>query len=232
MPKIDQKFIEAAQASQAAYGVPASVALAQFALESGWGKHDLGANNYFGIKYGKLVKCDGFVTLKTREVIKGKSVYVMAKFAKFNSPTGSFLEHGRFLAEHPHLSRAMKHKDDPFKFIAALQEGSVKYATDPEYVQKLTRIINGSNLTQYDAIPYEQPEPSSDAKPLAKYEELVDEVAFSLFYRVQALGLHEASEYWSTEPEEKKAQWRNIARAFIQYVQDNKAKFLADYIKE
>lgn len=184
MPKINQSIIDAAQATQLKWGIPASVVLAQFALESGWGKHDLGANNYFGIKYGKLVQSQGFVTLKTREVIRGKSVYVMARFAKFDSPTDCFIEHGRFLAEHPHLSRAMKHKDDPFKFIAALQEGSVKYATDPEYVSKLTKIIKSANLTQYDIGAPPQPavpSPPVVAAPSASSVEAIRSLSDVLF---------------------------------------------------
>jgi flagellum-specific peptidoglycan hydrolase FlgJ len=74
MPQIAKVYIDAAQAAQKAYGLPASVSLAQFALESGYGKYDLGVNNFFGIKYGKNVKCDGFVEKQTKEFIKGKDI--------------------------------------------------------------------------------------------------------------------------------------------------------------
>jgi len=76
MPQIAKVYINAAKASQKAYGVPASVSLAQFVLESGYGKYDLGANNFFGIKYGKNVKCDGFVEKRTKEFVKGKYITI------------------------------------------------------------------------------------------------------------------------------------------------------------
>ncbi len=150
MPQIAKVYIDAAQASQKAYGVPASVSLAQFVLESGYGKYDLGANNFFGIKYGKNVQCDGFVEKRTKEFVKGKYITITAKFAKFNSVEGAFLEHARFLAEHPQLKRAMQFKDSPEKFVAALQEGKIKYATDPQYVEKLISIMKSQKLYQYD----------------------------------------------------------------------------------
>lgn len=150
MPQIAKVYIDAAQASQKAYGVPASVSLAQFALESGYGKHDLGVNNVFGIKYGKNVKCDGFVEKKTKEFVNGKYIIITARFAKFDSVEGAFLEHARFLAEHPQLKRAMQFKDNPDKFVAALQEGKTKYATDPRYVEKLISIMKSQKLYQYD----------------------------------------------------------------------------------
>jgi flagellum-specific peptidoglycan hydrolase FlgJ len=152
MPQIAKVYINAAQAAQKAYGVPASVSLAQFALESGYGRYDLGVNNFFGIKYGQNVICDGFVEKQTKEFINGKYITITARFAKFNSVEGGFLEHARFIAEHPQLSRAMELKDSPDKFVCALQDGNVKYATDPQYVEKLTSIMKSQNLYQYDLI--------------------------------------------------------------------------------
>lgn len=150
MTQIAKVYIDAAQTAQKAYGVPASVSLAQFALESGYGKHDLGANNFFGIKYGKNVRCDGFVEKQTKEFINGKYITITAKFAKFNSVEGAFLEHARFIAKHPQLSRAMEFKANPEKFVCALQEGTIKYATDPQYVEKLVSIMKSQKLYQYD----------------------------------------------------------------------------------
>lgn len=150
MPKIDNIYINAAKEANKIYGIPVSVSLAQFALESGYGKHDLGVNNFFGIKYGKNVKADGFIEKKTKEFVKERYVTITAKFAKFDSVEGSFLEHARFLAEHPQLKRAMVFKDNPEKFIYALQDGKTKYATDPKYVEKLLSIIKSNNLYSYD----------------------------------------------------------------------------------
>ena len=50
MGNFTSEDIKLAQDVQAKYGVPASVTLAQYALESGYGKSTVGANNYFNIK--------------------------------------------------------------------------------------------------------------------------------------------------------------------------------------
>lgn len=53
---------------------------AQAALESGWGEHLSGKNNYFGIKGSP-----GTV-VKTREVIGGKEIFIHDEFKDFASP--------------------------------------------------------------------------------------------------------------------------------------------------
>ena len=66
MAKIDRDVIEAAQASERKHGIPASVSLAQFALESAWGKKmPPDSHNPFGIK---AVQGQPAVTVRTREV--------------------------------------------------------------------------------------------------------------------------------------------------------------------
>jgi flagellum-specific peptidoglycan hydrolase FlgJ len=156
---IDSKFILAAQSAQRIYGVPSSVSLAQGILESGWFVHDLGVNNYFGIKFGGLVHCDGFVERNTKEWLHGRTILINAKFASFKTPEGAFLEHARFLSEHPELSRAMKFKDEPDKFVLALQDGVTKYATSLTYAKDLITIMKQNNLYQYDNLSADIPCP-------------------------------------------------------------------------
>ena len=77
--------IAAAQASHAKWKIPASVTLAQWAWESGWGRHmPAGSNNPFGIK---AVKGQPQVEASTREVVQGRSVTVSQPFRKFASLT-------------------------------------------------------------------------------------------------------------------------------------------------
>lgn len=145
----------AARASASATGVPASVTLAQGALESNWGRSALSvqANNFFGIK-GKGPA--GSVSMPTREWIGGKMVTVKAAFRKYASLEESCADHARLIATArwksgiPIYSEAMAHKDDPRKFAAAL-EGV--YATDPDYAEKLWRLMDEHHLHQYDLQP-------------------------------------------------------------------------------
>ena len=137
-----------AQQSERETGVPASVTIAQAALETGWGKSArLVANNLFGIK-GR--GSNGSVKLWTREYIRGRWVKVRANFAAYGDFGDSVEAHGRLISENRIYTRAMAVKDQgPEAFARALQRCG--YATDPNYAKKLMQIINKRDLTEYDA---------------------------------------------------------------------------------
>src|SRR5262249_32080407 len=88
-------IISAAQASRDKWKILASVTLAQWALESAWGrKMPLGSNNPFGIK---AASGEAFVEATTREHINGQDVTITARFRKFGSIAEAFDEHDRLL---------------------------------------------------------------------------------------------------------------------------------------
>ena len=153
IPKTGNAFIDriAADAikSQQQTGVPASVTMAQAILESGWGKSGLStkANNFFGIKGTGPA---GSVTMRTREVINGQSVYVNAAFRKYDSPAQSFADHGKFFTDNKRYSTAMKHTDDPHRFAQEIAKAG--YATDPNYAKALSGLINQYGLARFDQI--------------------------------------------------------------------------------
>lgn len=139
------EIIAAAQASQAKWKIPASVSIAQFALESSWGKiMPPGSNNPFGIK---AVAGQPSVSVPTHEVVGGKRIAINAAFRKFASIADAFDQHGQLLATSGHYANARSKLPDPFAFANAL---TGVYATDPNYGHLLGQIIRGSNLTQYD----------------------------------------------------------------------------------
>lgn len=134
-----------AQASQKQTGVPASVTLAQAILESGWGDNHMGeACNYFGIK---AQSGEASVTMRTREVEGGKSVYVDAAFRRFASVEECFAAHGHFLRNNSRYAKAFQAGDGE-SFARAI--AAAGYATDPKYADLLVEIIRENNLTQYD----------------------------------------------------------------------------------
>jgi len=146
--KFDQATIIAAQKAQQQYGVPASVSLAQFALESAYGtRMPPGSFNPFGIK---AVGGQPSVTSKTREVINGKDVTISAKFRKFADFNEAFDAHAKLLATKSVYAPAMK----AWKVDNDLEKGiklmSGWYATDPSYAAKVLSIIRGQQLVQYD----------------------------------------------------------------------------------
>ncbi|MGO7274688.1 glucosaminidase domain-containing protein [Rhizobium ruizarguesonis] len=142
---LTSEIVTAAKASQRLWGVPTSVTLAQFILESAGGKRmPSGSNNPFGIK----AKGDEpFVLARTHEVEGGQTVVVMAKFRKFASFDEAFSQHGRLLGTSSYYRKAMAVRDDPFAFANAL---TGVYATDPNYGGKLIRLINQYELAAYD----------------------------------------------------------------------------------
>ena len=151
LPRTNNAFMDRiaadAIASQRRTGVPASVTMAQAALESNWGKSGLStrANNFFGIK-GKGP--EGSVTMRTREVFNGKSTYVNAPFRSYSSPAQSFDDHGRFLTGNRRYGTAMQHTNDPHRFAQEIARAG--YATDPQYASKLSGMINKYGLERFD----------------------------------------------------------------------------------
>ncbi|HWY32037.1 MAG TPA: glucosaminidase domain-containing protein, partial [Candidatus Acidoferrum sp.] len=91
MPHTPESVIKAAVASYQKWSVPASVSLAQWALESSYGSlMPAGSNNPFGIK---AKSGEPFVVTPTHEFINGKRVLVQAKFRKFVSIVDAFDQH-------------------------------------------------------------------------------------------------------------------------------------------
>lgn len=132
--------------TQHKYGVPASVTLAQAALESGYGQHAPGFN-FFGVKAGKSWNGDT-QRLKTWESGKdGSKVTIFALFRKYNSANESFIDHAETILHSKYLRVAMDHTGSAEEFIHAL---APHYATDPNYEQKVLEIINRFQLKQYD----------------------------------------------------------------------------------
>ncbi len=126
-------------------GVPASIIIAQAALETGWGSSAIGdAKNLFGIKGTGPA---GSITVPTREYINGRFVTIQDSFRKYNSWQESIEDHGRLL-QNSRYAPAMAVRNNPEEFARQLQRCG--YATDPEYASKLISIMRSNNLYQYD----------------------------------------------------------------------------------
>jgi hypothetical protein len=139
------EVINAAVTSLKRWRVPASITIAQWAVESAWGAAiPPGSNNPFGIK---ALANDPAVESPTREVLDGKTVVLSAKFRKFDSLTEAFDLHGRLLATGAPYKPAMQVADKPEAFADAL---TGVYATDPDYGMKLKWVIANYGWTQYD----------------------------------------------------------------------------------
>lgn len=132
-----------AQTASAASGVPAPLILAQAALESGWGKREIKADdgtqsfNLFGIKADRNWK-GAVVETTTTEYVDGEPQRVRAKFRAYASYDEAFTDYANFITRNPRYANVLA-TNDPAAAAHGLQRAG--YATDPEYGAKLVRIM-------------------------------------------------------------------------------------------
>lgn len=106
---------------------------AQWALESGWGKHSSGQNNVFGLKGGGSV-------VSTKEFLDGQWVEIKAGFIDFPS-VAACIEY--LVARWYKDWKGYKGVNNaPSRDAAARMLVSEGYATDPDYAAKLIRLMN------------------------------------------------------------------------------------------
>ena len=150
-------------ADQKKSGILASVSMAQFILESGYGKSELalGANNCFGMKKslsgntwsGSVWDGVSIYKKKTQEQkADGSYVTVTAEFRKYPNVGDSIADHSAYLlgAKNGEKLRydGLKGCSDYKKAVQIIKDGG--YATSLTYVEKLCSIIEKWKLTQYD----------------------------------------------------------------------------------
>ena len=137
-----ETFSEIAQAEMLAYGIPASITLAQGILESGFGKSELvlKTNNHFGIKCHN--GWDGAYDFHDDDE-KGEC------FRKYNHPMYSFRDHSVFLSSRSRYASLFELRRDNYKGWAKGLKAA-GYATDPRYPQKLISFIERYDLNRFD----------------------------------------------------------------------------------
>lgn len=138
MANFSPEVIRLAQESQAKYGVPASVTLAQYATESGYGTSYLAknANNYFGMIASKA---------STNKIWKNDRYWqVHASMADSFDRHGQLLSTGRY-------AEATKGVTDAYAYIDAIQPIYAPESDGNTGIAALwKKIIRDNNLTQYD----------------------------------------------------------------------------------
>jgi flagellar protein FlgJ len=146
----DEMWPHAAEASRAT-GIPAHFMLGQAALETGWGSRQIkGADgtpshNLFGIKAGRGWN-GPTVNATTTEYVNGTAVKTTEKFRAYGSYAESFQDYAKMLQSNPRYAQVLQNGNDAAGFAKGLQAAG--YATDPQYADKLARIINGNVLRQ------------------------------------------------------------------------------------
>jgi peptidoglycan hydrolase FlgJ len=137
------RMLPAAQRASQASGVPAQLIMAQAALESGWGRREIRAedgtpsHNLFGIKADKSWKGPVAETTTT-EYVNGVAQKTRATFRAYGSYDEAFTDYAKFLVTNPRYTNVLSARD-PAEAAHGLQRAG--YATDPEYGGKLVRIM-------------------------------------------------------------------------------------------
>lgn len=157
------KIAALAKADTAKSGILASITIAQAILESGWGKSELAvkAYNLFGMKCalsgntweGSTWDGKSAYNKSTGEFYSGSYTTIKADFRKYRSWAESVGDHSAYLAGAKNGS-TLRYKGlvgctDYKKAAQIIKNGG--YATSPDYVQKLCKLIETYKLTQYDS---------------------------------------------------------------------------------
>ncbi|HCA26983.1 MAG TPA: flagellar assembly peptidoglycan hydrolase FlgJ [Betaproteobacteria bacterium] len=147
---VNRLWPHAAQAARD-LGVPPHFLLAQAALESGWGRHEIHrpdggpSYNLFGIKAGP--DWHGAVAYATTtEYVNGKPTTRREPFRAYTSYAEGFRDYARLLKNNPRYAPALAGGADAAVFAKGLQRAG--YATDPMYADKLTRVIHSQAMRE------------------------------------------------------------------------------------
>jgi peptidoglycan hydrolase FlgJ len=150
--KTPEDFVEQvkpyAEKAAADLNISVDVLLAQAALETGWGKfliHDTKGNNTFNIFNIKATGWQGkSVTVNTLEHKQGVAQQERSAFRQYEGYAQSFADYVALIKNNPRYKEALAAGDDSASYADALQKAG--YATDPEYAQKIKRLINSDSI--------------------------------------------------------------------------------------
>lgn len=139
-----EKYAAAAMEEQRRYGIPASVTLAQMAVESGYGESSLAKqdNNYFGIKASQ----DWIKSGKPWSYHHDD--HYNDKFCTFGSALESLEYHSKVLMADRYKACRQYAPTDHLHWIEGIKKGG--YATDPRYVATIEGVIRKYGLEKYD----------------------------------------------------------------------------------
>ncbi|HRP96781.1 MAG TPA: flagellar assembly peptidoglycan hydrolase FlgJ [Rhodocyclaceae bacterium] len=152
IPEHVRTFVERvwphAEAASRKLGIPAQFLVAQAALETGWGRGELHradgrpSHNLFNIKAGRNWQ-GPVIELPVTEYANGRAYTEAARFRAYGSYEEAFRDYVRLLQNSPRYADVLN-QQDAAGFARSLQDAG--FATDPEYANKVARIIGGNSL--------------------------------------------------------------------------------------
>ena len=133
--------------SQLQTEVPASITIAQAALETGYGRSVPPGNNFFGIKGTGSA---GTTLQGTQEEVNGQMINTQDYFRKYNDRSESFVDHAKLLSENKRYAKAMDKREAPDQMAVEIKKAG--YATDSDYPSKLQWIMKTFGVKGVDPI--------------------------------------------------------------------------------
>ena len=152
-------LVASAQQNQRDTAIPASVAIGQAALETGWGRSSMAQppiNSYFSIKCGSSSPhSNGCVDVPSYEYDSAGNRYLeVSSFRTYATVGHSLLDYGRLLTSATRYKPAFQYANNPDEFIRAVRKAG--YATDPAYAETVISIMSRYDLYRYDLNPTQQ----------------------------------------------------------------------------
>lgn len=126
--------------------VPASLTVAQWALESKWGEKPVGNANYFGIK--KAARHEKCCTVTTHEVIGGVSKQQDLEFADYDSLGASCRDYAWLISNGAPYRKAWQAYLADRDALKLLKSIAGIYSTSPAYAQLAQQIAGQGNVVQ------------------------------------------------------------------------------------
>ena len=91
-------------------------------------------------KTSRVLRKGATTEITTTEVIDGKAQKVKAKFRAYSSYEESFKDYAKLMQDSPRYQGVMANAKSAEGFAQGLQRAG--YATDPQYANKLSKVIN------------------------------------------------------------------------------------------
>ena len=138
------RYASIAIVHQQKYGIPASVTLSQMAYESDWGRSTLAreANNYFGIK------CSSSWLAERKPYMLRDDDAKNEKFCVYEDVGESLEHHARLLTSDRYRRCQRYGPTDYHNWLVGIKRSG--YATAPNYVSEMEKIIRQYKLYLYD----------------------------------------------------------------------------------
>ena len=129
-------------------GVKPEVLLSQAALETGWGQSMIkntktNSFNLFNIKADSRWQGEKINKLSL-EYENDKAVNKNSDFRVYDTLQDSFDDYVQFIKNNPRYEKAMQNVNDSEQYLHGIHKAG--YATDPEYVEKIMKVMNSDNI--------------------------------------------------------------------------------------